>query len=120
MSNTEISVISRKTQVAQRERFLVPKNVKIFTQSSYDSTMPGIVGLSIFVEGSNDGNMFSVGKTKSIQAERLPKIREALDSFGQEFTKSAMKQTSDSSFKSILSGILDNVLSNETNEKDED
>lgn len=120
MSN-KITTISRRTEVANRNRFLVPKKAKIFTQTSFDNSTPGIVGLSIFVEAENDGEAYNVGKTKAVSIEKLPRIRENLDKFGAEFTKSAMQNTSESSFKSMLSGILDNLLSSsDSKEQEED
>lgn len=116
----EISIVSRKNQVAQRERFLVPKKAKIFTQASWDSSMPGICGLSIFIEADNDGETYSAGKTKAVNADRLPKIRASLDDFGATFTKASMQNTTETSFKSLLNGILDGVLSNSDKESDED
>lgn len=107
---SEIQTINKATEVAEKNRYMTPRKARIYTQSVFDNTLPGMVGLSIFIEAENDGKKFSVGKTKAVEDRILPKIRLNLDKFGQEFTASAMENTSESSFKSLLNQMLENVL----------
>ena len=109
MSN-EITTIDRSKDLEEKNRYMTPRKVRIYTQTSFDNSMPGIIGLSIFIEAENNGNKYTVGKTKAIEDKVLPRIRMHLDKFGQEFTTSSMKNTSEASFKSLLSQILDNVI----------
>ena len=106
----EIKTISTLNEVEEKNRYMIPRKVRIFTQTSWDNSLPGYVGLSVFIEAENDGSKFSVGKTKAIEERILPRIRSHLDKFGQEFTAASMKNTTEASFKSLLNQILDSVL----------
>ncbi len=118
MSN-EIQTINRSAEVAEKNRYMIPKKARIYTQSSFDSAMPGMVGLSIFIEAETNGHKYSAGKTRAVEERILPKIRLNLDKFGAEFTASSMENTTETSFKSLLNTMLENVLDH-TEQTDEE
>jgi hypothetical protein len=113
-----IITLNRGNEIANRNRYMDSKRASIHTRTTFDNNSPGTVGLSIFVEVELNGVKKQVGKTKSVRADKLPKIRANLDSFGENFTESVMENTSDASFKSILESMLDSVLDND--KKDEE
>jgi len=116
---TEIQTIDKSIEVETKNQYMIPRKARIYTSTSYDNNMPGMVGLSIFIECENNGTKFNVGKTKCVEDKILPKIRTHLDKFGKEFTACSMENTSSSSFKSLLEQMLDHVVSN-TNLEDEE
>jgi len=115
----EIITKNMVDEIEEKSRFLTPRKARIFTQTSWDSAMPGYVGLSIFIEAESNGNKYTVGKSKAIEERILPRIRSHLDKFGQEFTAASMKNTTEASFKSLLNQILDSVLDS-SKDKDEE
>lgn len=115
----EITTINRAAEVAVKNQYMTPRKARIYTQTSWDNMMPNMVGLSIFIEAENNGNVFRAGKTKAIEDRVLPRIRASLDKFGAEFTQASLINTTDASFKSLLNEILENVLSGDNKDGDE-
>jgi hypothetical protein len=72
------------------------------------------------ITGSANGKSFETSKTKSIKTEKLDNIRKTLDVMGSKFVSQSMERTTDMSFKKLFNGLLDNVLSNDFVETDED
>ena len=121
MSKEENGIITlnRNAEIVNKNKYMDSKRAEIHTKTSFDNSMPGTVGLSVFISVEVNGLKKQVGKTKSIKAEKLPKIRANLDSFGENFTESVMENTSDASFKSLLESMLDSVLDNDKKDEEE-
>lgn len=111
-----IITLNRNSEVANRNRFMDSKRATIHTRTSFDNNMPNNIGLSVFIEIEVNGVKKQVGKTKSIKAETLPKIRANLDLFGTNFTENVMENTNESSFKNLLETMFESVFEPETNE----
>jgi hypothetical protein len=116
--NNGIVVLDRSTELKNRNRYMTDRKAQIFTRSTFDSNMPSIVGLSVQIEIEVEGVKKVVGKTKAVEARKLPKIRANLDNFGTEFTNMAELNTTDSSFKELLNTMLDSVLGEKNEQED--
>jgi hypothetical protein len=117
--NNGIITLNRNAEIVNRNKYMDSKKAQIHTRTSWDNNMPGMCGVSVFVEIEVNGVKKQVGKTKSVKAERLPKIRASLDTFGENFTDNVLENTSDTTFKDLLETMLNSVIGEEDkNEED--